>query len=81
MSQSLETLARVLLAHSLNSKVTEETAVAFLITSNLQEGIAQGVATSIAELLKHSIASMTVSVCEELELHTKKQRLQNLKLQ
>jgi len=74
---SLETLARILLAHALNPKITDETAnlitaVALLITSNLQEGIAQGVATSITELLKHSIASMTVGVREDLEIHAKR---------
>ena len=76
-STSLETLARILLAHAVNPNVTNEMAnimiaVAFLITSNLQEGIAQGVATSISELLKHSIASMTISVHEDLEIHAKK---------
>lgn len=74
---SLETLARILLAHTLNSKVTDETAsimtaIAFLITTNLQDGIAQGVAKSITELLQHSIASMTVGVREDLELHAKR---------
>ena len=74
---SLETLARILLAHALSPEVSNETAnlvtaVAFLITSNLQEGIAQGVATSITELLKHSIATMTVGVRENLEIHAKK---------
>ena len=74
---SLETLARILFAHSLDPKVSDETAsimtaVAFLITSNLQDGVALGVATAITELLKHSIASMTVGVREDLELHAKK---------
>ena len=74
---SLETLARILLAHSLNTKVTAETAsvmtaVAFIIMTNLQDGIAQGVASSVTELLKHSIASMTVDVQKNLELHASK---------
>jgi len=74
---SLETLARILLAHSLHTKVTPETAsimaaVAHLITPNLQEGVAQGVAKSVTELLKHSIASMTLDIRENLELHANK---------
>ena len=64
-------------APSVSPKVAPETAnvltaVAYLITLNLQEGIAQGVAKSITELLQHSIASMTVGVREDLELHAKK---------
>ena len=74
---SLETLARILLAHALSPEVSNGTAnlvtaVAFLVTSNLHEGIAQGVAKSITKLLEHSIASMTVGVRENLELHAKK---------
>jgi len=74
---TLETIARLLLAHSLNAKVNPETAniltaAAYLITLNLQEGIAHGVAQSIAELLKHSITLMTVDVCENLEHHANK---------
>ena len=73
----LETLVRFLLAHSLQPKLTVETAnllaaVGFLITTNLQEGIAKEVAQSITKLLKHSIASMTVDICEDLEQHTSK---------
>ena len=73
----LETLVRFLLAHSLQPKLTVETAnllaaVGFLITANLQEGIAKEVAQSITKLLKHSIASMTVDICEDLEQHTSK---------
>jgi hypothetical protein len=71
---SLETLARVLFAHTLTLKGTPETAstmtaVAHLITSNLQEGVAHGVADTITELLKHSIATMTVDIRKDLELH------------
>ena len=73
---SLETLARVLLASSLASKTPTDVnvmmAVAYLITSNLQDGIAQGVARSIADLLKHSIATMMVDIRANLELHATK---------
>ena len=74
---TLETLARFLLAHSLQPKLAVETAnllaaVGFLITTNLQEGIAKEVAQSITELLKHSIASMTVDIREGLEQHASK---------
>ena len=73
----LETLTRFLLAHSLQPKLAVETAnllaaVGFLIMTNLQEGIAKEVAQSITELLKHSIASMTVDICEGLEQHASK---------
>jgi hypothetical protein len=74
---TLETLARILLAHSLNAKTTPETAnvmtaVAFIITTNLQDGIAQGVADSVIELLKHSMATMTIDVRASLEQHASK---------
>ena len=74
---TLESLAIFLLAHSLLPNTTGEmanimTATAYLITSNLQDGVAQGVAQSITELLKHSIATMTVEIRENLELHASK---------
>jgi len=74
---SLETLAKVLFAHALRPKVATDvanvmTAVAFLITSNLHEEVAQGVADTITELLKHSIASMTIDIRKDLELHASK---------
>lgn len=74
---ALETLARFLLASSLNPKVALETAnmmaaVAHLITTKLQDGVAQEVAQSITELLKHSVASMTVDIQANLERHANK---------
>ena len=73
---SLETLARILLASSLASKNASDAnimmAIAYIITTNLQEGIAQEVARSIADLLKHSIATMTVDIRADLELHAAK---------
>jgi hypothetical protein len=74
---SLETLARILFAHALSAKIAPETAntlsaVAHLITTKLQDGVAQGVASTITELLKHSIASMTVDIRDDLKLHASK---------
>ena len=75
---TLETLARVLLAHTINANdvpqktVNLMTAVAFIITTNLQEGIARGVADSVTELLKHSIATMTADVQANLATHADK---------
>jgi len=74
---TLETLAKSLLAQSMNQKNAVETAnvmiaVAHLISSGLHEGIAQGVARSITELLNHSIASMTMDIRKNLELHAEK---------
>ena len=74
---SLETVARVLLAQAILPKVPLElanvmTAAAYLITSSLQDGVAQGVAQTITGLLKHSVASMTVGIREDLELHAAK---------
>ena len=72
-----ETLARVLLAQSLVPKTppgaaNAMTAVALLITTKLQDEIAEGMAKSITELLQHSIVSMTIGVREDLELHATK---------
>ena len=65
--ETLETLAKVLLAQSLVPKLPVETvntltAVAYMITADLQDSVAHGVAHSITELLKHSIATMTVDI-------------------
>ena len=72
-----EALARTLLAHVVLPKVAHETAnimkaVAYLMVAKLQDGVAQGVAQTIAELLKHSIATMTVDIRNSLETHTGK---------
>ena len=73
----LKILMGFLLTCSLQPKLAVETAnllaaVGFLITTNLQEGIVKEVAQSITELLKHSIASMMVDICEDLEQHASK---------
>ena len=76
-SITLETLARFLLASSLNPKVSAESAnmmlaIAHLMLTNLQDGVAQGVAQSITELLKHSVTSMRVDIQTNLERHANK---------
>jgi MFS superfamily sulfate permease-like transporter len=48
------------------------TAVAFIITTNLQEGIAHGVASSVTELLKHSIAMITADIQVNFTQHVSK---------
>ena len=71
------TLAKMLLAHTMAPRIAAETVkvlttVAHLMTLDPQDGVAQEVAQSITELLKHSIASMTVDIQERLNTHADK---------
>jgi len=73
---SMDTLARTLFAASLETKLPPQTAntitaVAFLLTENLEKGVMQEVSSSITKYVQESINKLTADVQNTIEQYTK----------